>query len=387
MKSLSKGLAIVALALSLRMAVVLLGTTNRDIDGQQLLANLVRTKINVYAATDEFPYAPVSLWVPSQAAQAARLLNLPFPVADKIPVALADALIAGTIYTTLARTRPHSAFAWAAMYAVNPIALLLVSHGNLIVMPTLFMLLAYTVLFNGVKENFRLSALLLGLAIGFRTFPILLLLPFLIKLPLSREQKVAYLLYATVPTALSTIPFLITDYHTILQDILRYSGHNDFGPTAIVRAIQSIKAQRPLFTPINPELASFAKGFFLASQVLLTILLRKHRLIDLVMLTWLLFYALYVGVSAQYFIWILPFAFIAKDRLLPLFTATGTAALASFYAIYHPNILFGRFTPPPFPIDALLYSEGIWLTALWLTCAAWALRLITQQPKRHEALI
>ena len=166
----------------------------------------------------------------------------------RIPALIADIAVNITLYLAIFRQRQKDAILWGALYAINPVSILITSfHGNITVIPTLFTFLAYIVLLNGVQDNYRLSALLLGLAIGFRSYPILLL-PFFILIPdFSLTKKIKYAAYALVPTFLSFVPFLLLNPGAVAKEVLSYSGWADHGFVAILRAVYSFKTG--LFCP------------------------------------------------------------------------------------------------------------------------------------------
>ncbi len=94
------------------------------------------------------------------------------------------------------------------------------------------------------------------------------------------------------------------------------------------------------------------------------------------MTVYLLFLGIYFGISAQYLSWILPLAILAKDKMIILFSITGTLALLGFYTYFGPDILFGKFWDgTAFQSKYMLfYFVGnllFWLTILW-----WLIKII-----------
>ena len=341
---------------------------------------------NIYATTSRiFPYSPVSMFIPPLCALISMALKVSFPIIIRIPAALANIFTSGAIFLVLSRINSKNAFRRGMLYALAPAAILIGSfHGNIITIPTLFMFLSYVVLLYGVEENWRLSALLLGLAIGLRGFPVLLLPLFLIKLNLPMRKRLGYLAYATIPTALSFVPFLLLDYKAVFNEVFSYSGWTDFGFAAILRAIYSIKHNILAYglpDGFHDVLLGATRKIFLAAYLLIIFLSRKMKLIDLILVVFLAFYFLYSGISAQYFIWILPFAFLAGGRALKFYVGICTMALIGFYYTYHPYILFGKFEAVKLPLKALLYNEVLWMGLLWIFCGIWMARLMVMERK------
>ncbi len=383
--SCSRELLIIAAAAFLVRLIPILRGAPADLYPQQAIP--VMKHLNIYAATQNiFPYSPVSMFLPAACGFLSVFTKISFFIIMKLPAAAGDVGIALAIYLILRKRGEKKAFLPGLLYALNPLSVLITGfHGNVISVATLLSFLAYAVLLSGVEKNYRLSALLLGLAIGFRSYPVLLLPLFLIKLNLPLKKRIAYFLYATVPTALSFIPFLILDYRSVLREAFAYSGSMDFGLAAILRAIYSLR-YRMMFCslPGNFQLTlhSITKFVFLAVYLGILLTAARRRLIVSIMAIFLLFFFVYTGVSAQYFIWILPFAFLLRDPLTLVYVFAGAWALANFYWIYHPLILFGRIPPPTLSPGLLFLGETVSLILLWLLCLVWALALVGGRGKK-----
>lgn len=374
---------IILIAFFVRIMPMLYGVDWTDFYDMQAMP--IIQHLNIYSATHKiFPYSPVSMFIPAECAVLSVTFKIPFHITIKILSMLSDICIAVILYSVLLNTiGKQKAYIWALLYSLNPVSILIGAfHGNLIMISVLFSFLAYTVLIAGVKKNYRLSALLLGLAIGFRGYPILLLPVFLIKLTLTLRQRIAYFLYAIVPTALSFVPFLIIDYKAVLREVFSYSGSIDYGFVAILRAIYSLNQNKIIYgTPLNlhmPFLEWSKVAYFVVYAAILFITLRK-KLITSIITVFLSFYVVYTGVSSQYFVWVLPFIFLVKDKWLPYYIAITTLALANFYWVYYPFILFGESTLPQLPLRVLLAGEVISLSALWAICLFWTISLLSRK--------
>lgn len=347
--------------------------------------------LNIYSATHKiFPYSPVSMFLPALCAILTDLLRIPFYMAIRLPGVIADVLIAISLYMVMWKKGQKNAFLWGLFYAVNPVSILITSfHGNIMALPVLFTFLAYVVLLFGIQNNYRLSALLLGLAIGLRGYPVLLLPLFIIKLNLTFKKKIEYILYATVPITLSFIPFLILDYQSVLREVFAYSGFIDYGIAAILRSIISFKSKMLLYgLPNNLHilLVKYSKILFVITYLVLAYALRRKKMIISILAVFVAFYFIYAGLSSQYFIWLLPFAFLIQDRMLKYYLIFATWALTNFYLLYHPKIIFGDLSPFKFSLQNLLLGEIISLSLLWVTCFIWLLFLIIKKDKHEECL-
>ncbi len=372
---------LVALASVARIAPILNGTGWTDLYAQQAIPILEHR--NIYEVTRSiFPYSPVSMFLPALCAKLTLLLHVPFSILMKLQSAAADVCIVAALYLVLAKKGHANARGWSLFYALNPVSILITGfHGNIISIATLSSFLAYAVLLFGVERHYRLSALLLGLGIGFRSYPVLFLPFFLIRLRLPFRKRMSYLLHATVPTALSFLPFLALDPRALLREVFTYSGATDYGLVALLRAVHSLKGSALLYGlpgGLHVALSGVSKYVFFAAYAVLLALAPRRQLIVSIASTVLLFYCVVAGISSQYLLWLLPFAFLIRGRMPSLYVGAATWALVNFYWLYHPQILFGRFPVVRPPLRALLTGEVMGLSLLWIVCLAWLLRLSTR---------
>ena len=381
-------LFIFAIAFLMRIIPIMNGTNWTDLYEAQAMPILKHQ--NIYSATHMvFPYSPVSMFIPATCAFITLAFHVPFQIVMKMPCMLADIAIAISIYIILAKRGDKSAHLLGVVYALNPVSILISSfHGNLIVIPTLFTLLAYSVLLDGIENNYRLSALILGLAIGLRGYPVLLLPFFIMKIGLSWKRRLAYVLYAIVPTTLSFIPFFLLDPKALLREVFAYSGFTDYGLAAILRAVYSFQSAALAYgLPNNTHifLLNSSKWVFIGVYLIILIVsMRGMSLIRSIIAVFLAFYFIVSGVSSQYFIWVLPFAFLMRGIWLWCYIGLVSWALINFYWLYHPYIIFGKLVPIAMPLKPMLLGEIFALTSLWIFCFVWAIVLITRSNKTLE---
>lgn len=369
-------LFIAAAAAALRILPLLNAINWTDMYMEQAIP--VLKHMNIYSVTNNiFPYSPVSMFLPALCAKLSAVFNLPFYIIMRLPAILADLGIAVAIYMTLLKTGRKKAFTVGMLYALNPVSILITSfHGNLISIAVLASFLAYAVLLTGPEKNYRLSALLLGLAIGFRGYPILLLPLFLLKLKVGLGKKIEYAAYAIIPTAISFIPFLILDHRSVLREVFTYSGFPDYGPAAILTAVYFFKNNALSYGLPDSLLNIFSdstKVLFFIAYIMLLLSATKKLLISSILTVFLAFYFIYTGISSQYFIWVLPFAFLIQDRMLKYYLIFATWALVNTYWVYYPYIIFGKSGPINLPLRGLLAGQIISLSLLWLFCLLWTI--------------
>jgi hypothetical protein len=91
----------------------------------------------------------------------------------------------------------------------------------------------------------------------------------------------------------------------------------------------------------------------------------------------ILFYTLFGGVAAQYFVWVVPF--LALRPYGVAFSLVVAGAIITFYLTWHPPILLG---PYPSPIDYSRAEIFRWylgfLLATWAVGAMWLAWVLTR---------
>lgn len=365
-----------------------------DMQTYRTVANAVGHGDNVYAFPITFPYVPYSQFIPSWLLAVAEHTGWTFDFAMKLPMIITDAATTLLIFGYLqwrALTFRRSV-GWALAWALNPVSILISAfHGNLMSIVPFLGLAAYVSAEAGETSRNRdllllVSSLLLGLAIAMRTYPILLLPVFLLLFCRTVREAVTFTFVAAVPAGLSSLPYLVFARETFLREVLGYGGLTDFGWVSVLRTMAFIAGGKRIFS-FDPALINRTKELFLGAYLLVCLVMpffRRSALGRTLMIAPLLFYALYGGVSAQYLVWVLPFAALLRERLMLPFTAVSTAALVTFYSIYHPGVLTGRF---PTPITGeerwvwVLYaSSNVLLVFLSLT---WAVLIVGGELKSY----
>jgi hypothetical protein len=132
---------------------------------------------------------------------------------------------------------------------------------------------------------------------------------------------------------------------------------------------------------VGDDITHAARLTFVAAYVIVLALgIGRLRLAQLVTIVYLLFQTLFSGLSAQYTVWIIPFAVLAGEPLVLAYTVATTASLLGFYLYFWPSILLGRLNAfDAFRLDfAPIYFVGMlfaWvINATWLVLTMWARR-------------
>jgi len=339
-------------ALAVRLIPLAFGIESTDIALYRQQAMPVMQMQNVYTVTHNvFPYTPVSMFYPALCLRLSGTLGVPFHVVIKLFAILADVGIVLALFGLGARLVPRrTAIASAALYASSPASILVSSfHGNIMPFVVLLILAAYLLFRQDPEGNLTVAGLLLGLAVGWRSFPILLL-PFFLASIDGRANKVRFAAWAIVPVMLSMAPFAWADAPSMVREMLTYSGWGiHHGPFGVLRGLHLLSigsitwANPPAWTPW----VTASKFVFLALYGIAVLLSKRLGLLNGILVTFFLFDVVYAGVASQYLIWALPFLLLAERRaMFWAYQLAAAYALIVFYWIFFPDILFGALGLP-----------------------------------------
>ena len=204
---------------------------------RKVAAHVLDVSWNPYLAARLYPYPPAWVWVEVAAEWLARHAGVPFSLAVKAPVVLADSMLAAVFLYGLregGEARPRSAW----VYVFHPVAILVVGfHGQFDGVALLALVCALGSLRRG---HFDRSALALATGIALKSFPVLVLPFALLFVPRNTRAQVRYALLATVPVALLLVPFAIADPGAMVRELFAYGGVPDFGWIFAWRAFRAV---------------------------------------------------------------------------------------------------------------------------------------------------
>jgi hypothetical protein len=357
-----------------------------DIGAYHDLGRSVLRGDNIYAL-GLFHYSPYSQFLLAWAVRIADATGWQFDFVVKLPSILSDCGTSLLLFAVLAQggaTRKSALF-WSLAWALNPVAILSSAfHGNMMEILPVLILAAYYVFEAASRSDDRdlllpLSALLLGIAIAVRPYPILLLPIFLF---FARAREIPLFAFlALLPSALSSLPYFLHARQVFLREVLGYKGMTDFGWAAVIRAASYALHDKKMFS-FDQLAVSDSQRLFLAAYVFFLLTLPFFRTSSLgraLLCPPLLFLALYASVSAQYLIWVLPIALALRDRLSLLYTAAAAAAMVFFYSIYQHEVLYGRF-PSLLPDNrAVALGNALANVALVAISCYWVFRILREE--------
>ncbi len=320
-----------------------------DIEAHWTIGSLVLDGQNVYTAplaAGRYPYPPLHGLISAVLVALAQGSRTLFLILDKAAPGLCGVAIAVAVWAAarrLGRT-PSVALAAGLLYALNPLPALVTGyHGQFEEIPLLFIVLSVLAL---VRDPARLprptlreglvaaaSALLLGVAIAYKSWPVLFLPP-LVLYTRGWTWRILYAPLSLVPLGVSLLGFRLafgTDsLSKVLGSIAGYNGSDGFcwGYVSVLRECWVHPAEkRPnaWVTHVNEPLLLAA-----LAAVCLLLLVRRRPLEGLVTLP-LAFYLFAPGWGPNYSIWVLPGALLLAPRLANRYTLVVLPAVALTY--------------------------------------------------------
>ncbi len=326
-----------------------------DMANSQEVAQIVLSGKNAYQETRLAPNPPPWLYHQATALYFSQKTSLPHPFLVKIPIIFTDCAIALLLFLLLGKTK--LAFRAALLWALCPLSIFITAfQGQFDSMPLLTVLLALYFF----PRRLTLSALMLGMGIALKEFPVLLLPFFCLKLK-NHQQKAIFIFFSLAPVVALMAPFVYLSPSAVTANILNYSGFPDQGFMGLLRGIFWL-GQGRAFAPLSilPHLISLTKFIYLALLALLVFHAAKHPSFSLKkysLLCFLLFPLVFAGVSTQYLLWALPLLLLFSFKKALAYTFFSSLAALSYYAFFLPQ-LFLWILPKKFTTLAQTYSTN-----------------------------
>jgi len=374
-------LAAVLVALALRLAAALaFDRVVADVERYQKVGrHLLDESGNPYQTQRLYPYPPPWAAVEACAAWLSRRGLGSFAVDVKLPVIAADLALVALLGRAATAGLASPLAAW--LYAVHPVSLLISGvHGQFDAIPLGFLLLAVLLAERGRATA---SALALGAGIATKSFPVLAL-PFLAFAgDASWRAALRYAAIALAPGALLLVPFAVLDWAALRRELFGYGGIADFGWAGVARGLAWLASGTLPRSEADywPVAAAASKLLFLAAWLALALAARVRRL-ELsprrgVLAVLLAFAVLYGLQSAQYLLWVVPFALLCPRALAAAHAAAATIGLVGFYLFLAPGVLHPR------PLDGQAHAlAGVaWLVGAAATlavCTVWLGRVLRE---------
>ena len=366
---------LVIIALTYVVALVVTGSSdNPDIANLRYTGELVNRNIFVYTAPRGFldfhPYLPFQMFLASAAEKVSGAPGLQFALLIKLP---SIAAVIGTAWIIRSALEQHigrdQANAASLLYAINPITVGITAyHGQFDAIPAFFAVAAwFTIEGSGSQRNETLSALLLGLGVLSKTWPIILLPVLMMR---SRAGAWGIVRYAAIVVGVPVIAsaaYAATAGESpmvVFDSVRQYQGIRGlFGLSEFVAQLPGTQED-----VVNRLDWMFKYGRFVLILALIYVAaisvfksIAPAKAASLLVLAFLAFSPASVH---HYHLWLLPFAVLARDRIV-LLAFTGLLTLDLFG-----NPLYS----PSWDVVPWTFS-GWWLVGVlpWVYAMAWLL--------------
>ena len=352
----------------------------------KIAAHVLDVSWNPYLAPRLYPYPPVWIVFEAAAEWLARATGLPFAVLVKLPVLAAEvtivvalARLAGPRLAAKAGGRGTGAMALAPaaaawIYALHPVAIVVGAvHGQFDSLPLLAILAAVVAFERGRTDA---SALALAAGIALKSFPVLLLPVFLIRLETKARARFAVL--ACVPVGLLLLPFVIGDATAVARELAGYGGVADFGWIGAWRGWRWLMGDGLARGEARTwgALITATKAVFLLGYAAVLVRTARRETAAAALAVLVAFQALYGALSAQYLLWVVPLAVaVAPRRWIAAHAAAATVGLAGFYLFLAPGVL----APEGADVLSREAAGTLWVagtTACVAVAAAWLVSLL-----------
>jgi len=370
------------------MPAYFVGIEVADLYSYRRMAMTVMRNQDIYDVRVLFPYTPLSLYLPVLGLYLSVALHQPLHLVMKVFPIAADMGTAWLMFL-LARARWNRfrATAVGLGYALNPVSILISGfHGNIMPVSVFFAFWAYYLFARAARtKTVILSALALGIGIGLRSWPVLLLPFFLRPGFLTWRQRILYTALAAFPSVATMLPYLLVHSESILREAFGYVSTPDFGWVGIWRGIWFLQTGQNVL-PWAAKWLSKSRFLFLSTYAVLVVAaLQWSHISDTagwIVAALLLDYTLVGGVAAQYFGWVVPFL-VFRPRFNAAFALVAGGCLITFYLTWFPEILFGRY-PSPFTCshETIVQWNVAFLAATWALGALGLLSFLVSGVRR-----
>jgi hypothetical protein len=374
------------MALAVRLPMLLLAHgADFDMESYARVAKLLSEGGKLYGDPSlamRYPYLPawgLLLWALDALS---RSLGLNASWIFKLPALAGDLGVTALIYMMANRlsSSPQTAaipqesfwsgraFWAAAAWAVNPLSILIsAGHGQFDSVALGFVLLAawYLEFSEHPRSDFA-SALSLGFAIAFKTWPLFFLPLFLASLS-SKKERLAYGGICLLLPLLLLLPFLLSCGWEPTLQALSYGGSQALSLPEALRSFFFVSGA----SPATYRQAQQALSAINVSALLLAWLCYlwgpwKFPIFAGLAFATLTLYVFAPGLAAQYLCWLLPFALLVPGRL-----ALRHGMLASFALV----LFYGFFAPEAFLKGGEAYAlqKPAWFFIVWgfMNLALW----------------
>lgn len=358
---------VAGLALRLLLAFTFYGT--QDVAAWEQYSTFWQQGKSPYDPTKRFNYGPPWFWMISLTEYFRQFFNIPFSTAIKFPMILADLLTLFILLKgcQLLKKNQVQTFVSLAVFFLNPVSILSSGyHGQFDNIGTTFSLLAWYLYEARLRLSFALGTLSFAFAVAVKHFNILLT-PVFMFYQNKLSKRILVMFAAPSLFLLLITPYWLKDTQWVNEAVFQYNLHSGYWgwvgvicrTTSLLTGIDLIKSSWFGWTDY------FNYALYLSILVVSFFLARKYSLIDLIVLTFLIFYALTTQMAPQYSVWIIPFAALRPNRYFYTYSIMAGIQLTLFYYCHHHWVNHYPLLP--------IYSESfvIFRYLTWVVCVLW----------------
>jgi len=379
-------LFVVSVALLIRLVPALfLPFGNFDIDSYGLVARVLDEGRDVYTATEtarRHPYLPLQLYWLFAANEWAGQFSLPYASVVRLLPVLADAAIAGGLLVIVWHHTTDRVRSWRSglVYALNPVTILIAAyHGQFDSIPMLLILMAWWVYSqpHGNRRGLRIlaSALLLGLAILNKSWPVLFLPLMLAYLPRWSDQVVYTALVGLVPLLGVGLYGLWINSEPAQVIATAMSYNHGIGAGGYVFFVRFGYESGLLSVETYSWFFEYGRWLTLITlAVVYWVWARKYPPLTGLLLMLLTFLGFGHAFATQYLAWLIPFAILGDQwQWLRRYLL---AALGYCLAVYFLVILANRIEYWAPTAAGMLYFILPLTVPIWLVCVGWLAEML-----------
>ncbi len=369
---------ILSFILKIFIASQLFGTA--DMESWYIIAGIMKKGIttNFYAETYRYNYSPMWAIMIYASDQLSKIISIPLSTLLKFPLIIFDVFTAFLIYKITQRDskvkkteREKESFRAVASFLYNPLIIMVTSYGAQFDTIAIYLLLLYYYLSS--KGEIIWNHFIYGLSIAVKQVTVFPIVFFMLRQ--KGLKKMLFIFISAFPFLAIITPYLSGAFEGIMLNVIGNAGVPGFwGYSRAVRYI----TQRFWGNEID-EIVIFYMLKIMAVVLFVAMFyyfkkFKKISLLEGIIMSYLLFFALTPGFAVHYLVWILPFAIFQKDYFYYVYSILASLVTFLFY--------YGHGTSNLIIREILAFS--VVGPFLWIFCIYWLFKKHFEIKMRHS---
>lgn len=367
----------IIIAVAIRLLVIGCSWEIGDVKIFHGVGDSVATTHQLYTSTVPHPYPPSQAIYEGVCVWTSMKTGIAFHYLIKILPLLTDMGILFLLWRVLGKSK------FVLFYAFSPIAIWCVgTSAQFDCTAILWVILAYLA-FNSVSSNrLALSALCLAGGILTKSFPVLLLPIFLLRL--STRNAIKYGIICMLPVIACVAPFMWLEWEGMCRCYIGHFGVPDFGWGGMARIVNALIQGEPTnacqLPPVLEKIIENSKFLYVLILPVMQMWMNRKgaSILEQMIMTFLLFYVVLGGTGLPVFVWLLPILCLAQSRIVLPYLTWSTLAFAGWVMeqFYMPVLQPLGVVTNPMMVN-VLYLAGVSLFYIYLVvCLVFNLRRI-----------